>query len=159
MLSVRDTSHFAHFPTISSPDSSSYPVDIQDSSQHSPLPSEHIAPHAFSPRLPALTSFPVEVSRSSKHVRLFCSQTSSHRLHWQPTETPHPLLPSSRATNHTTRLGSTVVLKERATPRWRHHISPEPHGSQPIYETENPHHGYTAPPDHNRNLVLRSYLS
>ena len=59
---------------------------------------------------------------------------------------PHPpLRPSTRATTHTTQLHNTVVPKERASPRWRHHISPELHGSEPIYETENPHHGYTAP--------------
>jgi hypothetical protein len=66
--SVRDISYIALLPTISSSDSSSYPVHIQDSSLHRPVLSEHVEPHASSPRLPALTSFPVEVSHSSQYV-------------------------------------------------------------------------------------------
>jgi hypothetical protein len=59
-------------PADSGTDSSSNPVDIQDSPLHSPVLSFHVEPHASSTRIP----FPVEFFHSSQYVSTTISPSS-----------------------------------------------------------------------------------
>jgi hypothetical protein len=157
------TFHYvALLPTISSSDSSSYPVRIQDSSLHRPVPSEYVEPHASSARPAAPTSFPVEVSHSPQYVNTISlirtplppfSTTISDFLY--PASPPHrsqnleplPTLTPKRKPPHPSGLlpvrRNYSVQFFRGPDLFHAEDAPELHGSGPI-STRLPHHGHTA---------------